>query len=121
MIDLFVPIAVKRRGVEAKLILRATRGETAAPDQNLIASVARAHRWLDQLVGGRSIREIAERDRTDASDVGRSIQLAFLAPDIVDAILAGHQPVDLTARRLSRIGALPLDWGQQRRLLGFVA
>ncbi len=63
----------------------------------------------------------ARRDGIDASDVGRNIQLAFLAPDIVEAILAGRQPVELTARRLRRIGALPLEWNHQRRLLGFPA
>ncbi|NKB48598.1 MAG: hypothetical protein GKS02_04440 [Alphaproteobacteria bacterium] len=49
------------------------------------------------------------------------MQLAFLAPDITEAILAGRQPVELTAHRLKRIGALPLEWGHQRALLGFSA
>ncbi len=63
----------------------------------------------------------ARRDGIDASDVRRNIQLAFLAPDIVEAILAGRQPVELTARRLRRIGALPLEWDHQRCRLGFPA
>ena len=53
--------------------------------------------------------------------VSRIIQLAFLAPDIVEAILAGRQPVELTPRRLMRIGELPLEWHRQRRLLGLHA
>ena len=123
LIDLTVPVALRRRGVEAKLVVRAAQGEAAAPDRNLIALVAQARRWFDQLAGGEvgSIQEIARRDGIDASDVGRNIQLAFLAPDIVEAILAGRQPVELTARRLRRIGALPLEWDRQRRLLGFPA
>jgi DNA invertase Pin-like site-specific DNA recombinase len=123
LIDLTVPVALRRRGVEAKLVVRAAQGEAAAPDRNLIALVAQARRWFDQLAGGEvgSIQEIARRDGIDASDVGRNIQLAFLAPDIVEAILAGCQPVELTARRLRRIGALPLEWDRQRRLLGFPA
>ena len=48
----------------------------------------------------------------------RTIQLAFLAPDIVEAILAGHQPVELTPRRLMRT-ELPIEWHRQRCLLGF--
>ena len=123
LIDLTVPVALRRRGVEAKLVVRAAQGEAAAPDRNLIALVAQARRWFDQLTGGEvgSIQEIARRDGIDASDVGRNIQLAFLAPDIVEAILAGRQPVELTARRLRRIGALPLEWDRQRRHLGFPA
>jgi site-specific DNA recombinase len=42
-------------------------------------------------------------------------------PDIVEAIVAGQQPVKLTTRRLRRIGGLPLEWDGQRRLLGFPA
>ncbi len=120
LIDVTVPIEPKRRGVEAKLVVRAGEGEAAVPDPYLIALLARAHRWFHQLSAGEigSILELAERDRIDARDVGHNIQLAFLAPDIVEAILAGRQPVELTARRLRHIGALPLDWERQRRLLG---
>jgi hypothetical protein len=35
------------------------------------------------------------------------------------AILDGRQPVDLTPRRLLRIGSLPLRWEDQRRRLSF--
>ncbi len=121
-IDLTVPVALKRRGVEAKLVLCAAEGDIAAPDDSLIALLAKAHRWFDQLAGGGTgtAREIACRDEIDASEVSRTIQLAFLAPDIVKAILAGRQPVELTPRRLMR-GELPLEWHRQRHLLGFPA
>jgi site-specific DNA recombinase len=45
--------------------------------------------------------------------------LAFLAPDIVEAILAGTQPVDLTAETLTRRADLPLSWSEQKSLFGF--
>ena len=120
LIDVTVPIDPKRRGVEAKLIMHATERAVVALDQYLIDLVAKAHRWLQELTAGKiaSIREIAARDGTHASDVGRTLQLAFLAPDIVEAILTGRQPVELTARRLRQIGTLPLEWERQRRLLG---
>ena len=82
--------------------------------------LVRAHRWLDQLAKGGigSAREIARRDKFDASAVSHMIRLAFLAPDIVEAVFAGRQPVELTPRRLMR-GELPLEWHRQRRVLGF--
>ena len=47
------------------------------------------------------------------------LPLALLAPDIIEAILDGRQPTELTAVRLKRLRQLPLDWLQQRRHLGF--
>ena len=120
LIDFTAPTLLKRRGVEAKLVVSTAQGEIAAPDESSIAMLVRAHRWLDQLAKGEigSAREIARRDKFDASEVSRIIRLAFLAPDIVEAVLAGRQPVDLTPRRLMR-GELPLEWHRQRRVLGF--
>ena len=50
----------------------------------------------------------------------RLVRLAFLAPDLLAAILEGEQPDDLTAARLLRAcrRGLPLDWREQRALLG---
>jgi site-specific DNA recombinase len=45
--------------------------------------------------------------------------LAFLAPDIVAAILTGKQPPALTANKLMTDTRLPLDWRDQRVALGF--
>ena len=41
--------------------------------------------------------EIAEAESMPASEVSRQLPLAFLSPRIVDAILQGRQPADLTA------------------------
>jgi hypothetical protein len=39
-----------------------------------------------------------------------------LSPQLVEAILEGRQPVELTATRLAELD-LPLDWAEQHRLL----
>lgn len=49
----------------------------------------------------------------------RIARLAYLAPDIIRAILDGRQPRHLTARSLSRIHGLPNSWVEQRAVLGF--
>jgi site-specific DNA recombinase len=54
-----------------------------------------------------------------ASYATRLVRLAFLAPDIVAAILAGKQPAGLTANKLMADTRLPLDWRDQRTALGF--
>ena len=45
--------------------------------------------------------------------------LAFLAPEIVEAILAGDQPAHLTTQSLINRRDLPLDWADQKAPLGF--
>jgi hypothetical protein len=47
------------------------------------------------------------------------LPLAFLAPQIIEAIAAGRQPAELTAHRLIRNIDLPIDWAAQKRSLGF--
>ena len=47
---------------------------------------------------------------------GPILRAAFLAPDIVEAILDGRQPRDLSVLELRNPIA---DWDRQRRLLGF--
>jgi hypothetical protein len=48
----------------------------------------------------------------------RIVRLNYLAPDILSSIRDGTQPETLTCRTLMNTD-LPMDWGLQRRLLGF--
>ncbi len=91
-------------------------------DKTLIKLVARAHCWFEDLKTGKvnQVRDIAKREKMYPADVSRILPLAFLAPDIVTAILTGEQPVDLTPQKLKRLKDLPLDWQDQRHVLGFV-
>jgi site-specific DNA recombinase len=43
--------------------------------------------------------------------------LAFLAPEIVEAIAEGRQPPELSTELLTKRLRLPLDWDDQKRLL----
>ena len=69
-------------------------------------------------VGGQSTRS-AQSKLVNQGDVSRILPLGLLAPDIVEAILDGRQPVELTAARLKRVRDLPISWVEQRRLLDF--
>lgn len=117
-----IPVHLKRRGVETKLVLTDERVSAATPDPNLIVAVTQGHRWFEEIRTGvaPSVNALVRRHGVDRGDVSRTLPLAFLAPDIVEAILHGRQPVELTAARLKRT-RLPLSWIEQRRLLGFTA
>jgi hypothetical protein len=65
-----------------------------------------------------TLREIAAEEGVGGPYVSRLVRLAFLAPDIVTAILNGRHPPQLTANRLmGDTRHLPLDWSAQRELL----
>ncbi len=116
-----LPMQIKRRGIEQKLVIDDGRDSSPAPDLGLMTLVAKARDWFDQLKHGevRSVRDLAERHGIDPGDVSRILPLALLAPDIVEAIVEGRQPVNLTATCLKRLRDLPLSWAEQRCLLGF--
>ena len=60
--------------------------------------------------------EIAKRNGVGKQYVSRLIRLAFLAPEMVERIAAGRQPLELTAQAL-RSGRfdIPVDWVTQKR------
>ena len=120
-IVLELPIAFRRRGVESKIILLAS-AKTTAPDDSLTNLIANAHQWAARFAIGEvtTVREISREAGVDEGDVSRFLPLAFLAPDIVEAILSGKQPIALTAEKLKRLRSLPKSWEEQRRLLGFI-
>ena len=114
---------IKRRGVEMRLVLDSVqKGHNGpSPDPSLIKAVVRAHRWLDDIMKGRaqSLRDIAKTEGVTDRYVGHLLPLAFLAPDIVAAILTGTQPVDLTTETLTKRTDLSLGWDEQKALLNF--
>ena len=120
LFECIVSMQLKRRGAEAKLAIQAAHDKPLPPDVKLLSLLADAHRWVDDLAQGRatSVQDLARQDNRDPSEVSRALPLAFLAPDIIKAILEGRQPLDLTPHQLKRV-ALPLRWDDQRRRLGF--
>jgi len=118
--DLIVPISPRRRGVEARLVV-GDGTPSPSPNEALVGLVKMSHRRWERLVNGElgSVKELAKAEGVHASDIGRSLHIAFLAPDIIEAIVAGRQPAGLTARQLRRIGHLPIVWADQKVMLGF--
>jgi hypothetical protein len=111
----------KRRGAETKLVLPglAHQNHRARCDPALIKAIARGRAWFEELASGRarSLQELAKRDGISRRYIRRLISLAFLSPQLVEAILQGRQSVELTATRLTELD-LPLDWTEQHKLLG---
>jgi site-specific DNA recombinase len=118
-LERFVPLTMQKRGVELRLVIQNEPSARSTVDLVLLKTIARAHRWFDQLLSGEaeSLAAIAAREGLNYRFVGKTIRLAFLAPEIVEAIAEGRQPPELSTELLTKRTRLPLDWHDQKRLL----
>lgn len=110
-VPLDIPIALRKRGKEMKLVLRPDARPSMEPEPRLVRLLVKAEQ---------ARRLVFERGEIKPDrHICRMARLAFLAPDITEAILEGRQPSILSSRTLLKMGQLPLDWAEQRRMLGF--
>ena len=88
----------------------------------MIDTIMRAHVWLQELLSGKvkSLGALASREHIDKGTLSRTMNLAFLAPEITRSITTGRQPADLNTEKLLKQMDLPLDWVEQKRLLGLI-
>ena len=116
-----IPMRFQRRGGRKRIV--APDGSEIAPtskpqpDGTLVKALARAWRWQKLLDDGvyNSVTEISEAEHIGKSYISRILRLALLAPDIVDAILAGRTDQGMMLEQLER--PLPASWTEQRRRL----
>ena len=109
---------LKRCGGEVRLVLSPdSPGLKSHAVPSLVRAITRAHDWVDRILRGDAVnqRSIAKESRLDERYVSRIIPLAFLAPDLTEAILEGKQPSHLSLDGL--LGNIPLNWAQQRATL----
>ena len=113
------PFRIRKRGSETKVLI----GELDRRDPNpaMIDLIAKGHAWAPMLLGGKSasVHDLARQLGVDRTLVSRALPLAFLAPDIIEVILVGQQPPELTVTRLKRLDPVPIRWADQRKALGF--
>jgi len=116
-----VSLTLQKRGGRKQVVLP-DGGNWGAPrariDNTMVKAIARAHRWRRLLESGEfaSSRELAEAEKINDSYLARVLRLTLLAPDIVEKILDGAQPRELTLAIL--MGPFPMVWSEQRGLAG---
>ena len=111
-----LPFLIKKRGVERRLVIEG-QSSPRHLDHSLIDAVARAHLYLGALTKGQGRKNVAKSFGVHPEDVSRLLPLAFLSPQITQAILTGRQAADLSARDLKRGIELPISWAGQAELL----
>lgn len=81
----------------------------------LLTAIAKARHWLDQLITGdmASTDTIAAHNKISERSVRNTLTLAFLAPDLVKAIIDGTLP---HGAGLVALADAPADWAEQAAL-----
>jgi site-specific DNA recombinase len=113
-----VPLEMKRRGVETRLVIPG-EGQPSRLDPALLRALARGYQWFGELAAGTvsSTAQIAAREAVSDSYVRHMLPLALLAPVIVESICIGRQGVCLSAERLKTQAGIPIEWDAQQQLL----
>lgn len=119
-IVLTIEMKLKRCRGEMRLIIAgwAAIDQRRQPVSSLIKAVSRASDWVRRMESGecKHQRALATATGLEARYINSILRVAFLAPEIVEAILEGQQPPHLTLASLT--GDLPLSWAEQNKLLG---
>lgn len=89
-----------------------TRGDPA-----LVKALARAHRWRRMLETGEhsTVRELAQAEKVNETYISRALRLTLLAPDMVEAVLDGRQPEEMTLPTLME--RVAVEWIAQAAIL----
>jgi hypothetical protein len=115
-----VPFTLRKRG--GRKVIELPSGVSAprrTVDNTIIKALARAFRWKRILESGEftTIAELAAKEGLAVSYLARVLRMAQLAPDIVEAILEGRQPSEMTLTVL--LEPFPMEWGEQWALPAF--
>ncbi len=115
-----IPMTFRRRGGKAVIVMpdgsRAIERREALIDNAMVKLLARGHRWHRKLFDGThaSIEDMAKSENISPSFVSRILRLAYLSPTVVEAILDGKYPANLTMKDLME--PFPMEWERQEKL-----
>ncbi|WP_394729515.1 recombinase family protein [Altererythrobacter sp. GH1-8] len=109
------PARLKRSGLAVRLIQAdGTSAGTDKPDMTLIRLIYQARNWWDELAKGKiKITALAEKEGVSPSYISRVVRLAFLAPEVIETVLAGKIPSTLNSEKLLKTGAIEPTWQSQ--------
>ena len=118
---LTTPAVKIRAGKQTRIIVPPADAVATKIDRKLVTLLAEAITVRNMLTTGTSLEDAAASVGSSPAYTARKARLGWLAPDIIAAIAEGRQPASLTRRVLSQASNIPLDWSEQRRMLGFDA
>ena len=105
------PLSTRRREIILPSGKQCSNQRPIRADQRarLVAGIAKARGWLDELVSGSvtDTKQIAERESCSERSVRMTLGLAFLSPALVEAAINGQLPMGWGS---SKLVDQPADW-----------
>jgi hypothetical protein len=106
------PVTLRKRTNGTKLTWVGYKGE---PNHALIRAIVTAQAWVEEIKAGQSVSDIIQAHNIPEGMIWKRIRLAFLSPNLLQAIVDGTTNRDLTIKMLTRHD-LPFDWSDQQAL-----
>ena len=105
----FVPLTMKRRGIETRIMIAGGEDLRLNIDPALFKAVARSMVWFEELASDnvRSLAEIARRQKMTRRYVERLSRLAFTAPPSLKQSARGVSRLNSVPRRCSSASICP--------------
>lgn len=107
-------VRLKRSGRAMRLVQGNGQVTSASPDRALVKTMVQARRWWSELRQGEiDITRLAEREKVSPAYVTRIVRLAFLSPQVTEAILAGRQRAEVMVKALTLEAPPMASWKSQ--------
>ena len=121
-LTVYVPFRIRKRGGRKVMVMPdGVPDPRPQVDNTMVKALARAFRWKRMLESGEftTIAELAAKEGLAVSYLARVLRLVQLAPEIVEAIVAGTQPAEMTLAYL--LEPFPAVWENQLSLFNCIA
>jgi hypothetical protein len=120
-IRVVIPLTLRKRNGRPKILPPEDAGLPGShgQDPHVLRAIARAWKWRRQLEEGEALtlRDIAVAEMLSEAYVGRTLRLAYLAPQVLEALVVKRRPPAISINEMVEVAKLP--WGEQvGRLFG---
>lgn len=109
-----IPLTIRKRNGRPKILPPADLvPDTGGVDPHVLKAIARAWRWRRQLESGvaSTIHDIAAAEKLSDRFVSRMLRLAFLSPQVLEALVIRRLPPALSLSDLAALADRP--WTEQ--------
>lgn len=110
-----IPLNIRKKNGRPKILPPddTTSQQNRTQDPHILRAVGRSLGWRRRLERGTAstMRDIADTERLSASYVARYLRLAYLSPEVLEAIILQRRPSAVRVVDLVKIAARP--WVEQ--------